>query len=265
VQRTTLEDMAVAPVGKYIAGATFVHFCATPRLWGVILWGRPDQSEAERLGRSLVIELGPPAEPHVSIVDASQIQGGDPTAFRMADGYIKRNRATLAQQVIKLALVRPAGLDGALVAGAYDVLTRPYPVSVFAEAREALAWLGAELDPALLVRMHAEASSTPQEVGALRALLDRHLDGMPIATAAKQLGMSERTLQRKLADTNTTFKDELADARVRAAKRMLVASDAPLTTIAFDVGCGSLQNFSALFRRRTGESPSAFRAKHKTT
>lgn len=263
VQRTTLEEMAVSPVGKYVAGSTFVHFCATRGIWGVILWGRPDQSEAELLGRSLVVELGPPAEPHVSIVDASRIEGGDPAAFRMADRYIKRNRATLATQVTKLALVRPPGLDGALVAGAYDVLPRPYPVAVFAAATEAIAWLDVKLDPGVLVRMHAEASSTPQEVGALRALLDRNLDGMPIATAAKRLGMSERTLQRKLADANTTFKDELADARVRAAKRMLIESDAPLTAIAFEVGCGSLQNFSALFRRRTGESPSAFRAKRK--
>ena len=46
------------------------------------------------------------------------------------------------------------------------------------------------------------------------------------------------------------------------AMGMLVDGNAPLTAIAFDVGCASLQHFSALFRRRTQESPSAFRARH---
>jgi AraC-like DNA-binding protein len=263
VQRATLEEMAQAPVGKYTAGETWLHFCAAPALWGVILWGRPNEQHAEQLGRSLVLELAPPAQPHASIIDASRIEGGDPRAFGAANRYLTAHKKKLSAQVTRLALVRPSGLDGALVAGAYDVLTRPYPVQVFADAGEAVAWCGANVDPATLARMHAEASSTPTEVGALRALLDENLEGLPIASAAKRLGMSDRSLQRKLADAGTTFKDELADARVRAAKRLLVESDSPLTTIAFDVGCGSLQNFSALFRRRTGDSPSGYRAKHR--
>jgi len=263
VQRSTVEELGQSPVGKYTAGETWLHFCAAPSLWGVVLWGRPNEQQAEQLGRSLVVELAPPAEPHASIVDASRIEGGDPRAFMAANRYLTRHKSSLASQVTRLALIRPSGLDGALVAGAYDVLTRPYPVQVFAEAAEAFAWCNSSVDPAILARMHAEASSTPTEVGALRALLDENLEGLPIAAAAKRLGMSERTLQRKLAEADTTYKDELADARVRAAKRMLVESESPLTTIAFDVGCGSLQNFSALFRRRTGDSPSAYRAKHK--
>jgi len=263
VRRSTLEELASAPVGRYVAGETFVHFCASPRLWGLILWGRPDFQHAEQLGRSLVLELAPPAQPHSSIIDASRVQGGDPRAFVAAEAYLRRNAAALSAQVTKLAVLRPSGLDGALVAGAYDVLPRPYPVQVFQDPGEALAWLGAELDASELARMYAEASSTPTELGALRALLDANLEGMPLAQTAKRLGMSERTLQRKLNDAGTTFKEELADARIRAARRLLVDSEAALTTIALEVGCGSLQYFSALFRRRTGLTPSAFRAKHR--
>jgi AraC-like DNA-binding protein len=77
------------------------------------------------------------------------------------------------------------------------------------------------------------------------------------------LGISERTLQRKLGEAGTGYLNELAEARVRAARRLLLESDAPLTAIAYDVGCASLQHFSALFRKRTGESPSAFRRKRR--
>jgi AraC-like DNA-binding protein len=268
VRRSTLEEQAIDPVGGYVAGDSWISFCASPRLWGVILWGRPDETAAFALGRALVLELGATVAPHFSIIDCSRIEGGDPRSFRAAGRYIAMNQAALERQVQRLALVRPAGMDGALVAGAYDVLPRPYPVEVFGDATTAATWLDPELDAVataqLLVDMHAAVIGTPKEVGALRALLDHKLDGIPIAKAAKQLGLSERTLQRKLAEAGTTFKDELADARIRAAKRMLLESAAPLTTIAFDVGCGSLQYFSALFRRRTGESPSGFRAKRRS-
>jgi len=159
-------------------------------------------------------------------------------------------------------------MDGALVAGAYEVLPRPYPVAVFADAAAAFAWLAPTPRigwpaPDLLGELYAEASGTPQVVAATRDFLDRHLGGVELAATASALGMSERSLQRKLGEAGTTFKDELGDARIRAAKRLLQGSDAPLTSIAFEVGCASLQHFSALFRKRAHESPSAFRARHR--
>jgi AraC-like DNA-binding protein len=271
MQRSTLEEFARAPVGSYVAGETYAHFCAAPTLWGVILWGRPEERHALELGRSLVLELAPPAEPHASIIDASRLAGGDPAAFRSAERYLSRYGELLKSWVTRVALVRPRGLGGAIVAGAYEVLPRPYPVSVFGDVESAFAWLadgktrGWPKDGvAALAELHAQASGTPQVVGTLRALLDAHLIGLGVAEAASRLGMSERSLQRKLADADTTFQDELADARVRAAKRMLLDGDAPLTSIAFDVGCASLQHFSALFRKRTRLSPSAFRKRHRS-
>jgi AraC-like DNA-binding protein len=169
--------------------------------------------------------------------------------------------------VRRLALVRPSGLGGAIVAGAYEVLPRPYPVAVFGDARAALEWLepdalgaGAPADLAAdLAGLYESASGTPQYLRALRVLLDRNLGGIAVGDAATELGMSERTLQRKLGEAGTTFQDEMAAARVRTAERMLLETDTPLTAIALDVGCASLQHFSALFRKRTGQSPSAWR------
>lgn len=71
--------------------------------------------------------------------------------------------------------------------------------------------------------------------------------------------MSERSLQRRLGDHDTTFQAEVNHARVRIAKRLLRETEVSLTQIAQEVGCASLASFSALFRRATGTPPSAWR------
>lgn len=50
----------------------------------------------------------------------------------------------------------------------------------------------------------------------------------------------------------------LTRVRIEAAKRLLLAN-APVTDVCFDVGFQSLGSFSALFARRVGAPPSAFR------
>lgn len=262
--RATAEELASTPVGRFVVGETFVHFCAAPELWGIILWGRPDEANARELGKTLVLSLAPPAVPHVTIIDARHLDGGDPAAFRAAERYVTRYGDLLSKFVTRLAMIRPPGLSGATVAGAYEVLPRPYPVATFDDPRAAFEWLApayAERGPALLEELYAEASGTPPLLGALRDYLETHLADAEIANAATALGVSPRTLQRKLGAEETTFKRELAEARVRVAKRKLIETDAPLTSIAFDVGCASLQHFSALFRSVVNESPSAFRAR----
>ena len=263
MRRSNLDELARDPVGRYVAGDCFLHFCAAPGFWGIVLWGRPDQQQAVELGRSLLLGLSPPAEPHVTLFDASRLEGSDPAAFRAAGRYLDRFGPALKRHVVRLALVRPSGMNGAVVAGAFEVLPRPFPTAVFGDAVSACAWLGLDIDGAgLVTALHAEVTTTPRVVPALRAYLDEHLSDVTVEQAARALGLSARSLQRKLGEVGTTFSEELADARVRAARRMLADGNAPLTAIAFDVGCASLQHFSALFRRRTRETPSAFRARH---
>ena len=54
-------------------------------------------------------------------------------------------------------------------------------------------------------------------------------------------------------------------ARIDRARRLLALTDRPVTDVCFDVGFSSLGSFSALFTRRVGRSPSAYRADIKAT
>ena len=277
----TLEEFASDPVGRYVSGNEYIHFCATPELWGVVLWGRPDAAVARALGQSLVFELQAPAVPHASLVDASRLLGSDTGSFRALERFMTHFQEALRRWVMRLALVRPPGLSGAMVAGVFEVVPRPYPVRVFDGVEGAVRWLDAEgrlgAAPAEVVdsvaALHEEAERSTPLVVRLRSLLESRLSGidrargeqpLDLAEAARALGTSDRSLQRRLREADTSFSAELGAARVRVAQRMLLSTDEPLTRIALEVGCASLQHFGVLFRKVTGEAPSAWRDRERS-
>lgn len=249
-----------APAGRFLAGRTWLHFCAHAELFGVVLFGKPDADDIAALVQSLVVELGAGVGPHASLVDASRLERVDPGAFEVLAAYVRDRRVDLGARVTRLALVRPAGIEGAVVAGFYPVSGAPYPVSLFEDAAAALAWLGSSASLAdVLSSCVTEARGESALVGALRALLRARFADATVDEACRVLGVSERTLQRRLQDAGTTFQTELTGARMEEAQRRLDASDAPITTIALDVGYQSLQHFSAAFHKATGMAPSAWR------
>src|SRR5262249_14019051 len=149
-------------------------------------------------------------------------EAGDPRAFAVLARYLRDHFDVFRTRVTRLALVRPAGMLGATVAGFYPVAGAPYPVRVFNDLDAAAGWLRArdlatELDAAL-----AAASGTPEVVVALRSWLDDHLADASLPRAARALSRASRSLQRDLRGAATAFQRELDAARVRLAKRLLV-------------------------------------------
>jgi AraC-like DNA-binding protein len=55
------------------------------------------------------------------------------------------------------------------------------------------------------------------------------------------------------------------DARIERARRLLALTDRAVTDVCLDVGFSSLGSFSALFARRVGQSPTAYRAQVRAT
>ena len=247
-----------------------LHFRVSSTCWGAVLWGRQTERGMGELVRSLAVELRPTVSPHVSLVDASRVEAAEPRAFELLAKYVEANTDLLGQKVRRLALARPSGMAGALVAGFFEVLPKPYPVATFAEPVSALTWLREEpgfsaLEPSAVVALLGGAVELTRGgagvLARLRAWLDAHVStDVTLAETAVALVTSERTLQRRLAEANTTLSEEIARSRVREAKRLMLERDESVTTIAHDVGCASLQHLGQLFRRFEGVSPKAWRA-----
>lgn len=76
---------------------------------------------------------------------------------------------------------------------------------------------------------------------------------------ARQLGMSEATLRRRLEREATTFRRVLQEVRMGRALVLLQSSELPVVQIAYEVGYDSVSQFSARFRRHFGQSPRQLR------
>ena len=89
------------------------------------------------------------------------------------------------------------------------------------------------------------------------AIVERLPDGEPSQrTIARALGVSLRTLQRRLADEGTSYQAILDGARADLA-RVYLAEGWSVTEIAFTLGFSDTSSFSRAFRRWTGRAPTA--------
>jgi AraC-like DNA-binding protein len=78
---------------------------------------------------------------------------------------------------------------------------------------------------------------------------------------ARDLGMSERTLRRRLADDGTSFSALVDRVRRSLAKDWLAGGDFDLKHISFLLGYSEPAAFSRAYKRWTGSSPGRARAK----
>jgi AraC-like DNA-binding protein len=262
-----VDELLAAPIGKYLVGPTWLYFYPTADVSGLVLWGRLTGESLESAAQILPSVHAQASKRHVSLIDGSRVESAETSAFPIAERYIRTHAPALGAVITSLAVVYPRGLLATIAAGFFQVVEPPYPSKTFAELEAACTWLGIDRGLDLAARLdaiYAEATGVPPLLRDLRHTLASRLRDAGITDVCRAIGMSERSLQRRLAEHGTSFQKELARARVHAAEELLGSTDASLTEIAFTIGCASLPHFSALFRKATGESPSAWRAKHKT-
>jgi AraC-like DNA-binding protein len=80
------------------------------------------------------------------------------------------------------------------------------------------------------------------------------------AKVAEQLFMTDRTLQRRLHQSGTTFKQLLTEVRNELAEHYLREGRYSLSEISYLLGFSELSAFSRAFKRWKGVPPSAWRA-----
>ena len=98
-------------------------------------------------------------------------------------------------------------------------------------------------------------------VAQVRAALLRHLPGGParLAPVAQELGLSTRTLQRKLAEAGSSFQSVLDEVRYGLARDYLRQRELGLVDIAFKLGFQEQSAFTHAFREWSGINPGAWR------
>ena len=116
----------------------------------------------------------------------------------------------------------------------------------------------------LCERLIAEASIDDDLVGQLYGLLVRAGHNFPLAEeAAKQLGMSERSLNRRLAAQKLSYGIILDKVRDQRARYLLDDTNLSIQQIAGILNFSETSSFSRAFKRWGGISPLQYRKKHK--
>jgi len=93
-----------------------------------------------------------------------------------------------------------------------------------------------------------------------RTLLEAFREGSPsLPRLAKRLGVSERTLQRRLSEEGRSLQGLIEDVRHELSLEYLRDPNLSVAAVGMRLGYSSLAAFSRAFRRWTGVSPGAHR------
>jgi len=110
----------------------------------------------------------------------------------------------------------------------------------------------------LLARCTAEPEGLEYRLRS--ALAEALRGGVPtLDEVAPRLGMSSRTLRRRLQQDGTSFQELLDSTRCELAKRYLGDGQLPVGAVGFLVGFSEPSTFHRAFKRWTGLTPVAFR------
>ena len=82
---------------------------------------------------------------------------------------------------------------------------------------------------------------------------------------SEKLGMSTRTLRRRLKEENSSYRELLDEVRFGLAREYLGSTELPMDEVSRLLGYTEPGNFSHAFRRWSGESPSAWRQLQQAT
>ena len=81
-----------------------------------------------------------------------------------------------------------------------------------------------------------------------------------VGKVARTLGLSARTLQRRLGELGTTYQRLLDEVRRQSARRLLAATDLAAPEVAFLLGFEELNSFTRAFQAWEGTTPTKWRA-----
>jgi AraC-like DNA-binding protein len=217
-----------------------------------------------RIGNALAIELSYAGVPRLS--DRHQIESWLVAVVRFCRGMAGRDLQPLGIKMMHQRIAESAELD-AFFGRAVDFAADADDV-VFQNDVSKLPNVSA--DPYLnrllikycdeiLDRRNVPADALrPNVENAIAALLPHgHAN---LERVAQRLGITPRTLRRRLRAENLSFARLQREVRTALAKRYLAERNVPISRIAWLLGYSEISTFSHAFKRWTGHTPRAVRS-----
>jgi AraC-like DNA-binding protein len=128
-------------------------------------------------------------------------------------------------------------------------------------------------DPTLALVLEARArvrlerttgGARPVDIELRRAIVGALPAGAQVDEVARALHMSVRTLQRKLAESGTSYRAVLDTLRSGLAREYLADDTVSICEVALLLGFSDQRSFHRAFERWTGEAPGRWRARQQT-
>ena len=145
----------------------------------------------------------------------------------------------------------------------------PHDVLVFDEATLALPMVNRNAQLLAVLLPGLELAVAKDERGQslvedVRLVLSGSICGTrpAIANVAKSVGMSPRTMQRRLGELGTTYQGVLDAVRRHSARRLLASTDLEMGEISFLLGFEEVNSFMRAFQAWEGLRPPQWREKH---
>jgi AraC-like DNA-binding protein len=264
------KDFVVAPAGSYLARRTFLLCAPSAQRLVVFHVASLAQGEEATVSDLLGLPDTPGLAPTYDLVyDVGAVATMDLPSFKLFETFVNLTIDFVAKRTRRFALIRPGGLPGHMFSGMFHDWLVPRlgkRVRMFDARSAAYAWLRfPPVERTAVDRAIDAFTRTTPLLRQMREVLASDLRAPSIARVAAKLGVSARSLQRHLGEVGTTFRDELADLRIRAAQALLVDTEDKIEWIASELGFKSRSAFAASFRAALGDTPIAFRERRRKT
>lgn len=259
----TLGAFFGSPARRVVVHRCFAYWQAERRAFGSVIWGRPDETDVDRMCAAHEVGADPLFRGHTSLVDIRALESVDLLAFRRLLAHLVKRRDAWSPNVSRQVVLHGGGYAHAVVLGMFKMLRPNHHVLFEDDAARAFEAVGAEDVRAELETLRLGLLGLPDVVRRVRGALDVLGRGASGASVARALGTSVRSLQRRLTDAGTTLGAENQLHLMREVERLLEFTALDLEAIAAQVGTSSASHLVTLFRRHRGMTPGEYRQAHR--
>lgn len=254
------------PVGMWTSAGTSLGWCHSPALCGAVVWGRPDVGQVHQAVGLFEAFRHPSLAPRIVLVLDARSLDVEMEAFQVLAQWLRARRAELRQRVALQVGIVGGGISALTISGILPLVGDHHPFKVFSDAHAAYVHASQEHGAALHDEVNAlvgEVQRLSHDIAALQVLMRQKAGRPEIDTAARQLGMSRRSLQRQLAAAGTSFRAVQQESRYAAAIDMLENTDLKVASIASRLEI-SERALAALLRSHGGTTPSEYRTRSRS-